>query len=90
MSFELEGLDGFEEGSLICNHLQDACDMCRGVYCPCRGWKEANTPQIEEGENKVPCSSEDQSLYLECVSWRAIGMPLKDGEHLMNNNVRES
>lgn len=48
-----QGLDGFEEGSLICNHLQDACDMCRGVSCPWRGWKEANTPQTEEGEQSA-------------------------------------
>lgn len=32
-----EGLDGFEKGSLIYSHLQDACDMCHGVYCP---WRE--------------------------------------------------
>lgn len=76
-----EGLDGFEEGSLIYSHLQDACDMCHGVYCPWReteGSKHPTRPG-RGGRVKCSCCSGDQSSFLECVWRKAIRMPLKGG-----------
>lgn len=60
-----EGLDGFEKGSVIYNHLQDACEV---LWCllSLEGTEGSKHPTRERrGKSKCSCISEDQSSRLE-------------------------